>query len=128
MLGVMKGNLWYAYPIISAVVVAVSGVLFLFTGYYYFDGVPDTAAQLQSIRIRAMVAAVLWVSGCGMVSRTRNDQWRKGFLCSLLFLPGLLLLIFMTGGKNRQEIWNQANPGLAGRQLRRQYRDVKPLY
>jgi hypothetical protein len=124
----MKGNLWNAYPIISAFVLAVSGVLFLFGGYYYFDGVPDTAAQLQAIRLRAAAAVFLWVLGCGMVSRTRNDQWKKGFLCSLLFLPGLVLLICITGRKNRQEIWNQAHPGLAGRQLRRQYRDIKPLY
>lgn len=124
----MKGNLWYAYPFLSAVVLAVSGVLFLFSGYYYFDGVPDSAPQLLELKLKTVAAAVLWVLGCGMVSRTRNDRWSKGFLCSLLFLPGLVLLIFTSGGKNRQEIWNEANPGLAGRQLRRQYRDVKPLY
>ena len=124
----MKINPWHQYPCISAFVLAGAMVLLLFSGFYIFDGIPDRPAAMTKLLMKAGAGGGLWILGCGLASRTRNDTWTKGLLCGLLFIPGLMLLIFITGGQNRHEIWEKANPTLAGKRDRRHYRDVKPLY
>lgn len=124
----MNKNFWHAYPIVSAGVLAASTVLFLLNGYQMFDGAPDSPSVLLKLQLRLALAGFLWILGCGLVSRTNQDTWTKGLLCSLLFLPGLLLLIFLTAGKNRHEVWLKTHPGLARGRSRRHYRHVKPLY
>ena len=124
----MNENPWHNYPIISASLLAASAALMMFCGYFYFDGVPDTPGQLHTLLWRTIAACLLWMLGCGLAARTRHAPWRTGLLCGLLFVPGLLLLLRLTGKKNRQEIWQESNPQLVGKQLRRQYRDVKALY
>lgn len=124
----MKINIWHHYPFISAFVLAGAMVLLLFNGFYLLDGVPDQPAAVHKMLLKVSAGGVLWILGCGMASRTRNGSWIKGLLCGLLFIPGLLILVFTTGGQNRQEIWELANPTLAGKRDRRHYRNVKPLY
>ncbi len=124
----MKLNPWHQYPCISAFVLAAAMVLLLFNGFYIFDGIPDRPPAFHKLVLKATAGGVLWILGCGLASRTRNDTWIKGLLCGLFFLPGLLILIFISGGQNRQEIWEKANPTLAGRRVRRHNRDIKPLY
>lgn len=124
----MNENPWNTYPFISAFVLTASASLFLLCGYYYFDGIPDSPARLVSLHLRTAGAVALWILGCALVSRTRHSTWKKGALYSLLFIPGLLILIFTTGGKTRQQLWEESNPELARRRLRHQYRPVKPLY
>ena len=120
----MRENHWNTYPVISALVLAASGVLFILNGFYWYEKVQS----LEKTQMGIAAASALWILGCALTSRTRHASWTKGILCGLLFLPGLIILILTTGGKSRQEIWQEANPQLVGRNLRRQYRDVKPLY
>lgn len=124
----MKVNEWNSYPVIAAMILGTSGTLFLFTGFYFFDDVAETESSLLKLQLKLAAAIVLWVIGCGVTSRTRHASWTKGLLCGLFFVPGLIFLVLTTGGKSRQEIWQEANPELVGKNLRRQYRDVKPLY
>lgn len=124
----MKYNPWHQYPVISAFVLAAAAVLLLFSGFYLLDGIPDRPVALYKLKRKAVMGIIMWIVGCGIASRTRNDTWKRGFLCSLLFVPGLILLVLTTGKKNRHEIWEEANPKLAGKRDRRQYRDIKPLY
>lgn len=124
----MKENFWNTYPVIAAMTLGGAGAALLFNGFYLWDGINGPPEHLLKYQLRIGAALALWIAGCGMASRTRHGSWTRGLLCGLLSLPGLLILLLTTGGKTRQEIWEGANPGLAGRAHRRQYRDVKPLY
>ena len=124
----MSENPWANNPFISAFLLSAAAALMMFCGYFYFDGVPDSPKQLQVLLWRTIAGGLLWIAGCGAAARTRNASWRIGLLWGLLFVPGLLVLLRLTGGKNRQEIWQESNPQLVGKQLRRQHRDIKALY
>ncbi|MDB6134313.1 MAG: hypothetical protein JWM59_2556 [Verrucomicrobiales bacterium] len=124
----MKENFWNTYPVIAAMTLGAAGAALLLNGFYLLQGVAETSDELFKYQLRIGAALALWVAGCGMTSRTRHGSWTRGLLCGLLFIPGLVILLLTTGRKTRQEIWEEANPGLVGRAHRRQYRDVKPLY
>lgn len=124
----MKENFWNTYPVLGALTLAGSATALIFNGFYLYNALQNPEANLMRFQIRIGGALVAWVIGCGIVSRTRHGSWIRGFICGLFFIPGLLALIFTTGRKTRQEIWQEANPGLVGKEVRRQYRDVKPLY
>jgi hypothetical protein len=124
----VKENFWHQNPFVSGFVVSGGVVLSVLSLFFLLDGVPDAAEKVTSLQLRIALGVLLWVLGCGMVSRTRFGSWTRGFICSLFLLPGLLYLIYSTGGHTRQEMWQQSNPDLARRQNRRQYRDIKPLY
>lgn len=124
----MKENFWNTYPVIAAMALGTAGAALLFNGFYLLDGIKHLPGDLFKYQLRLGAAFILWIVGCGMTSRTRHGSWTRGLLCGLLFIPGLLIVLLTTGHKTRQEIWDGANPGLAGRAHRRHYRDVKPLY
>ena len=124
----MKHNFFAEYPVVSALLLAASIAILMLCGYFYVDGVPDTSAFLHTLHLRMVGAIGLWILGCGCTARTRHAPWRMGFLCSLFFLPGLLLLLWMTGKKDRHQVWQEANPQLVDKPIRRHYRNVKALY
>ncbi|MES2709191.1 MAG: hypothetical protein V4726_21525 [Verrucomicrobiota bacterium] len=124
----MKENHWNTYPVIGAMTLGAAAAAMLFNGYYLLDDITDTPQAMLKFQVRLGLAAGLWVLGSGIVSRTRHSSWTRGLLCGLFFIPGLIFLVITTGRKTRQEIWQEANPGLVGKEVRRQYRDVKPLY
>lgn len=124
----MKENFWNTYPVLGALTLAGAATALIFNGFYFYNALGNPEANLLRLQIRIGAALACWIIGCGMVSRSRHGSWARGLICGLFFIPGLLALIFTTGRKTRQEIWQEANPGLVGKEVRRQYRNVKPLY
>lgn len=108
--------------------ICLGAVLMALCGYFYFDDVRDKPSQILILKILVGVGYALWILGSVFLAKSRFSSAKAGFLCGLGLLPGLIALLTVVRTRTRQEIWQEANPGLAGRAQARQYRNVKSLY
>lgn len=121
-------NPYRTSPMLGGLLICLGAVLMVLCGYFYFDDVADKPDESLTLLWLALTGYVLWVGGSVQLARARFSSVWAGLLCGLLLLPGLIALLTVIPTRSRQQIWEQANPGLSGRAQQRQYRDVKSLY
>ncbi len=115
-------------PMVGGLLICLGAVLIAVCGYFYADDVADKPHTVTTLRSLAFVGYVCWVVGSVLLARARFSSAWAGLFCGLLLLPGLLILLTLVPTRSRQEIWQEANPGLTGRAQARQYRNFKSLY
>jgi hypothetical protein len=115
-------------PMLGGFLICLGAVLMVVCGYFYFDDVPDKPDGALTLLWLAGTGYVLWVAGSVQLARARFSSGWAGLLCGLLLVPGLIALLTVVPTRNRQQIWQEAHPGLSGRAQQRQYRNVKSLY
>ena len=115
-------------PIPGATLICAGAVLMVMCGYFYFDDLPDRPDSLTFMAWLTGIGYACWVLGSTLLARARFSPLWAGFFCGLLLLPGLIALLTVVPNLNRQQIWQEANPGFSTRSQKRQYRNLKSLY
>lgn len=121
-------NPYRTSPMMGGLLICLGGVLMVLCGYFYFDDVAEKPGEARTLFGLAGTGYVLWVAGSMQLARARFSSIQAGLLCGLLLVPGLIALLTMVRTRSRQQIWQEANPGLSRRAQQRQYRNVKSLY
>lgn len=75
-----------------------------------------------------VLGAGLWLYGALMFGRVRGVNPWLSLLLGSLTLPGILILAMIGKPLTPHEAWERQNSGMAKQRVRRDYRDVKPLY
>ena len=115
-------------PMLGGSLLCMGAVLVVISSYFFFDDVVDKPAAERLMLIRAGSGYLLWIIGSVLMAQARFSSALAGFICGLLFVPGLIILLTVIPTRNRLEIWQDANPGFTQRDQKRQYRDFKSLY
>ena len=115
-------------PMLGGTLLCLGAVLMVICGYFYFDDVIDKPATVLRMRILAGLGYFVWLLGSVQIARARFSPGWAGLLCGVFLLPGLLVLLTLVPTQNRQQIWQNANPGFSPSAQRRQYRNLKSLH
>lgn len=123
------------HPGVCAFLLAAGGCL-VAAGVYGVVGlesVKQTAAEPGGLGEMAPwlllgLGVVLWQYGALMFGRARGVSAWLSLLLGSLTIPGIFILAMIGKPLTPHEAWERQNPGMAKQRVRREYRDVKPLY
>lgn len=123
------------HPGVCAFLLAAGGCL-VAAGCYWILGpesVKRTVAEPGGIGEMAPwlvigLGVLLWQYGALMFGRARGLSAWLSLLLGILTIPGIAIMAMMGKPLTAHEAWERQNPGMAKQRVRREYRDVKPLY
>lgn len=76
----------------------------------------------------AVLGVVLWLAGSVLFGRLRGVSLWLSLVLGSLTVPGIVIMAMMRKPLTPHEAWERQNPEMAKKRVRREYRDVKPLY
>jgi hypothetical protein len=74
------------------------------------------------------LGVLLWYCGALLFGRARGLSPWLSLLLGSLTLPGIAIMAIIGKPLTPHEAWERQNPEMAKKRVRREYRDVKPLY
>ncbi len=123
------------HPGVCAFLLAVGGCL-VAAGSYWILG-PESVKQMvaepggigeMAPWLLIGLGVLLWYCGALLFGRARGLSPWLSLLLGSLTLPGIAIMAMIGKPLTPHEAWERQNPEMAKKRVRREYRDVKPLY
>ncbi|MES2465892.1 MAG: hypothetical protein V4675_01210 [Verrucomicrobiota bacterium] len=110
------------HPGTAAFILSIAVVLIGMNVFPLFPMGGDPVPLELSNWLKIGVGLILWFAGMALMAQARYMPWVRGIWYGLLFLPGLILLLWRARHHTRRSAWESEE------ELRRRFRPMRRFY